>query len=547
MTPVDATKGKSTLYRQYQEIDNGNYLSKRIPKPNRRYLAVQVDDIPKFYKEAENSSEWMEAIDVELKAMEEFGVWEIVQRPPGINIVKTKWIFDLKRTEHGEILRYKARLVAQGFSQVYGVDYHETYSPTLCKEALRTLLVYAVTNKMTVRHFDVKSAFLNADLEENIYINAPKGYGVLPSGSVLKLKKALYGLKQGWNAKFIEVMKTLGFVQCKSDECIFIKEKEIMAIHVDDILVICKDHSYITYLNEMNKLMVVNDLGEASYFLKIKIRIFLDEGKVELSQEQYIKDLLEETAMTDSKPMKTPLDVNTVLEIVEISEDERNQMKKKPFREIIGKLNYLATNSRPDLSIVISKLGRFSNDPALVHWKQLKRCLRYLKGTITQKLVLNAQDRVFNCFTDADWAGDVVDRKSTSGYVICIGNAPVLWKCKRQDSVATSTMESEFKALTHCLSDFIWLWNLAVEIGFHIHSAILFADNMGAITTTKNNSYKGRAKHNQIHYHFVRETIMNYNVEVKYIDGNKNPADLLTKQVTHDKLVKFKKCLNLLI
>ena len=245
-------------------------------------------------------------------------VFEFVECPKNKHLIKSKWVFDKKYNEKGEISRYKARLCAKGFTQVPGIDYHLTYSPTVDRATINVSLTYCLKNKLLVKQFDVETAFLQAPLQETIYMEIPASFSQrYPKNTAIHLLRAIYGLKQSskaFNEKFTSVMIKLGRSQLKSDLCLFQRNSEILAAFVDDCIVGVKEESsYKTIIEEISQHLKIVDLGNIKHFLKINVDYDLKKQCCKLSQPLFIEDILTNANMLDCKPKYTVLDPHTQL------------------------------------------------------------------------------------------------------------------------------------------------------------------------------------------------------------------------------------------
>ncbi len=348
-----------------------------IPKAKSYVLAVSGRE-PETYNDAMHSDEslnWISAIKSELASIKENGVWDVVKRS-GQKTVGTRWIFKIKLDSKNNPVRYKARLVAKGYSQSFGVDYNETFAPVVKLDSLRIVIAIAAIKGMNIHQMDVDTAFLNSDLSENVYLEPPQGVEI-QKGFVLKLKKALYGLKQApleWNRKLVAVMKELSLKQAQSDTCIFYNDKLIVAIYVDDLLIVSM------LLSDMNKFKVelskrfkTKDLGQASRILGLQLEKKSD-GSWIIHQKPYIEEVMKQFNITNLKTVEIPLQPNLGLSL-DLS-DESEELKKPVditlYQSAIGKLMYLMTGTRPDISFSLSLLSRFSSSPKEKHWRCVK-------------------------------------------------------------------------------------------------------------------------------------------------------------------------------
>ncbi|RWR98561.1 hypothetical protein B4U79_05827, partial [Dinothrombium tinctorium] len=353
------------------------------------------------------------------------------------------WVFKLKRDSKGNIVRYKARLVAKGYSQVKGIDFDETFSPVARYNSIRTILAIAASMNLEIHQMDVNTAFLYGELNEELYMEQPEGYIREDTNHlVCRLKKSIYGLKQAprsWNKKLHKFLEKMEFEQNPCDWCIYTKKTEeefiMVLVYVDDILIASKNIASIQHLKtNLCENFSMKDLDEVKHILGIE--------STELCLE-----VLKRFNMLDCKPVSTPLDYSSKL-VKENSEGECSNFDKYPYREIIGCLMYAMTATRPDICAAVGVLSRYLNNYDQTHWTAAKRVLRYLNGTRNYYLYLGGNSKIeMKCYVDADWAGDINDRKSTTGFVILVGTSLVSWNSRKQSTVALSTTEANYLQL----------------------------------------------------------------------------------------------------
>ena len=453
---------------------------------------------PRSYKEAIKCIDWRKwliAIDEELCALIANGTWEYCKRPHGRNIVTSKWVFKIKYTVNNFIDRYKARLVARGYTQIFGLDYEETFSPTLRQESLRMLLSLAAYFGFEIEQMDVPNAYLKADLEEIIYMEMPEGLTPPPGyeDCVLRLRKGLYGLKQSgreWNKRISKFLRSIGYKTLTGDNCVFVNQTShvIIALYVDDLLIFSKSKTAIKDVKELLNLEYkMKDLGPAQYVLGIRIR---REGKrVFLDQSNYIKNFLRDYQMDNANPVLTPLDGKESLTPATADEPRTNQLE---YQKRIGSVMYAMVSTRPDLAFAVGKLSQYTHDPATRHRTALDRVLKYLKGTADLALVYDHnRNGDLISFADAAYGDDVNDRKSTYGHTMLLGNGAVIWASKKQRSVVTSTMEAEYSSMCQAGKDIVWVTRWMNELGFgkHMNFPIkLNGDNQGTLDLIRNPS-----------------------------------------------------------
>jgi len=375
--------------------------------------------------EALSNRKWKQAMDVEIEVLNKNNTWELVTLLTGKKPVGCKWVYTIKYRADGTIERYKARLVAKGFTQTYGLDYLETFAPIAKMNTVRVILSLATNHDWDLQQFDVKNAFLHGELEEEIYMDLPPGYdGQVAVGTVCKLKKALYGLKQSpraWFGRFTKVMINLGYKQSQEDHTLFIKHSvsggvTILLVYVDDIIVTEDDKEDQIILSQcLATNFEIKTLGRLKYFLGIEVAH--SKKGIFISQQKHITNLLKETRKTACKPVSTPVDPNIKLG----SAEEDNAVNKEMYQRLMGRLIYL-THTRPDIAFAVSLVSQFMHQPREAHLQATLRIVRYLKRTPGRGILFKRNKSVaLEAYTDADYAGSIVDRRSTTGYCAFLG------------------------------------------------------------------------------------------------------------------------------
>ena len=318
--------------------------------------------------------------------MNENHVWSLVKAPKDQKPVNCKWVFKKKLAADGSISSYKARLVAQGFTQQYGVNYDETFAPVVRFESVRSLLSLAAEKGLLLHQMDVSAAFLNGELDEEIYMSQPQGF-IIPGKEnlVCKLQKSLYGLKQSprcWNTALDGYLQDIGFENSKSDSCIYIRNRNnsfcVVAVYVDDLIIASKSIDEIeTIKKSMNNRYKMKDLGALKYFLGINI--MQDENNVFINQSSYIESLLGKFNFSNANPVKSPVECS--IKLVKANESS-DLCDVTLYQSAVGSLLYLSTKTRPDITFAVSNVARYCQKPTQQHWSAVKRIFRYLKGTI---------------------------------------------------------------------------------------------------------------------------------------------------------------------
>nr|ABF93649.1 retrotransposon protein, putative, Ty1-copia subclass [Oryza sativa Japonica Group] len=434
------------------------------------YIVYLVDDTPRTIEEAYSSPDadyWKEAVRSEMDSIMSNGTWEVVEHPYGCKPVGCKWVFKKKLRPDGTIEKYKARLVAKGYTQKEGEDFFDTYSPVARLTTIRVLLALVASHGLLVHQMDVKTAFLNGELEEEIYMDQPDGY-VLEGqeGMVCKLLKSLYGLKQApkqWHEKFDTTLTSAGFVVNKADKCVYYRygggEGVILCLYVDDILIFGTSLNVIEEVKDyLSKSFEMKDLEEADVILNIKLQRG-DEGGITLVQSHYVDKVLSHFGYSDCKPAPTPYDPSVLLR-----KNRRIARDQLRYSQIIGSLMYLASATRPDISFAVSKLSRFVSNPGDDHWQALERVMRYLKGTMSYGIHYTGYPKVLEGYSDSNWISDPDEIKATSGYVFTLGSGAVSWKSCKQTILTRSTMEAELTALDTATVEAEWLRELLMDL-----------------------------------------------------------------------------------
>ena len=515
-------------------------------------IRLKDENEPKNFEdlsERDDKNAWHEAMNDEIKCLEEMNAWTLVDNK-NQRLIDTKWVYKLKINPINNNKIYRARLVARGFNQKYGIDYDEVFAPVAKPTTLRLLLTISGIQKHIVKHIDIKMAFLNGVLNENIYMKHPKGFeNEKFANKVCKLNKSLYGLKQSakcWNEVIDKFLQEQGFRKGNADECFYTRKLNqdivYILIYVDDFIISCKNEFFINEIIEtMKTRFKINNLGNISYYLGIEIRKG-DSGIFQLSQENYINKILKRFDMEEAKESKIPIDTG-YFKILNNNPLENNST----YRQAIGSLLYLATHSRPDIATSVSILSRKLEYPNKNDWNEVKRVLRYLKWTKNEVLKLGntvSSDAIV-AYSDADWAGDTSDRKSTSGFLIQYYDSPISWKCQKQMTVSLSSTEAEYVALTETAKEVIWIKHLIDDAQISVRSIVIFEDNQSTLKMLET-GHQTRAKHIDVKYHFIKNLKEKGDIVFKYCSTNEMIADMLTKPLSADKLQKFKNMLGLI-
>jgi len=517
---------------------------KTLKTPNRYEANLVEFDEPTTYEEAiscENSGHWMKAINEELKAHETNGTWTFEDLPSGKKTIGSKWVFKVKYSPTQDTYRYKARLCAKGFTQEKGIDYQEIFAPVVRYDSIRVMLALAAQQDLCIFQFDVKTAFLNGDLNEEIYLEIPEGVIATSTNKVCRLHKSLYGLKQAprsWNHKFDLFMKRFKLIPSKADPCVYIGNFNsgtiYLCIYVDDGLLLASSKEVLNVvLSELKANFEITG-GDANCYVGMEIVRDIENKRVFIHQSSYIERVLRRFNMLDASSKETPADLGVSLcSAGDVNVNSNNIM----YRQAIGSLIFLATVTRPDIAFIVNYLSRFMSNYNESHWNEVKKVFRYLKGTSGLGILYEktSENTCLQGFSDADYACDLDTRRSTTGYLFKLAGGAVTWGSLRQRTVSLSTTEAEYIAACEAVKEAIWLKQLLKDSQNPcLNPIIVNVDNQSTIKLIRNPEYHKRSKHIDIRYHFVREKYASGDIDVQYVCSRDQLADILTKALSRD-------------
>ena len=504
-------------------------------------------------QQSRHAKEWLEAITHEGKGMLKNKVFTLCFLPPGKKTISYTWVFKVKERKDGGIERFRARLCARGFSQIKGQDYGQTFSPVAREESIKLGFSIAATLDMELRHIDFEKAFLNADVEHEIFMDIPRGLEeemkqCEGKGNAIRLNKCIYGLKQAGRKWFLLLISILvdecGFTQSPHDPCVFVKKQKhliFLILVVDDLL--CADNSpgmeqYSTLVKILRSHFIVKDMP-MELFVGMTITRNRTNRTIKLGQTLYIQRMLSRFNMDSCKPVSTPATTERLTK--EMCQDNTG-MASKPYRSLVMSLLFAARMTRIDVSFAVIQLSKFLASPGLKQWQAAKRVLRYLSGTMNYSLQLGGtsedpnplaiMDRLY-AYSDSDWAGDPDTSRSTGGNLFMMGG-PVSHACKLQRSVAHSSTEAEYVAAANAAKQATWLRGLALSFGLEYSTGkkplLLLQDNQSAIAMSLNSGrFHPRTKHIAIRHHYLRDEVSRRNLHMSFIPTTEMLADILTK------------------
>ncbi|KAL1955685.1 hypothetical protein VTO42DRAFT_8230 [Malbranchea cinnamomea] len=537
-------------------LDEGTWL-----RPAKAFTAVQkfpeiFDHIPRTYHQAIRTSkakEWKASMTREIEDLERRNTWKLIPRsdvPKDEPIAPGRWIYVEKNkptdpnADDDGILR-KSRWVICG-NRLNKSSKDETYAPVVNPTTNRILFAAAAQFGWKIRQADVVLAYLHGRLKKTVYMRQPTGFEKGEPGTlVCAVEGSLYGLDPAakiWYDLLTSLLRELGFRSSPYDPALWISTTRnhlYMTLYVDDLKILAANQVDADWIiNSLKSKLQLKDLDLMSQYLGMEVT--QNEGSIKLTQRRHIMKLLEEFHMENAHPALTPIDPGLI-----INDQPKPDagFTKEEYQSGVGSIQYLATQTRPDIARAASLLGQFSSDPTPQCWKALLHVLRYLKGTMDRGVTYTKSDRDFipYGYSDSDWAGPLNgNRRSTSGYVFCLANGPISWRSAKQTCVATSSNEAEYIAVSEAAKEAVWIRNMLIDLKLMNHVPIkIYMDNHGAIDLTKINALTKRSKHIDVRFHYTREQITNRTIEIDPVPSDQMAADGLTKPLQHAKFKVF--------
>nr|VWO99127.1 Uncharacterized protein [Ganoderma boninense] len=517
---------------------------------------------PLSLREAQASPDWPQwerAIEVEMENLRAHGTYDLVVKPPGAHVIGSKLVFHRKRNAEGAVTQCKVRVVAQGFAQIPGIDFNETFAPVAKPSSLRVMIALAARFGWPMIQLDVKSAYLNGDLDEEIYMRQPPGTAAAGEEHlVCRLKKSLYGLKQAgraWYKTYREAMSALGMTRSEADHaCFWQRDGESLAMVgtiVDDMLVTGTPDLVERFRGGIKTHFTVTDSGEVAWLLGIEVVRDKGAGTVRIAQRTAIDAIVRALHLEGAKSASTPIAVGGKLDRTQCptTHEAIADMALIPYKQGVGMCMYVAVTSRPDIAHTVHRLAKYMANPGRAHWEALKRLVRYLAGTRELWLVYGRDSSGLAGFTDADWGTSDDTRHSVCGYVYNLDGGAISWSAKQQNVVALSSTEAEYIGITHAAKEAIWLRTLLADLvhpDFATLAVRLYSDNKGAMDLARNNAFHARTKHIAIRYHFIREAVERGDIDLGYRRTEDMPADIFTKPLSRVRLEHLRSLFGLL-
>ena len=539
-SPEDITHSIFNIQLEQNMMSNYNYLA----ITNTSHTTINV---PNSYKQAIKSPEWehwQRAMDEEIASLRCNNTYTLVTKPHLCDIVGGRWVYSVKQSPDNN-LRFKARYVAKGYTQLKGLNYNDTYAPTARMTSIRILMAMVVQSGYHIHHVDVNNAYLNSDIDYLVFMSQPEGYVQDPT-LVCKLHKSIYGLKQSaamWHSTLISFMETQNLKQSVMDPCVFVRNTKsstlIILIWVDDCIIAA---SNVNVLNEFKRnfgqAFRIKDLGQIGFFLGMQFEI--SQNIISINQKLYTQNIIKRFNEQNCKLRSLPCDPS-IYELLQTKSPKFENPTQ--YRELIGSLIYLMTGTRPDISFIVTLLSRYMNKPLNIHMTIARGVLGYLANTLHYdlKYVKTSGTLKLYGYSDSDWASDN-DRQSVSGYAFKLNppSALISWRSGKQNLVATSSCEAEYIALHEATCEALFLRQIYAEFtNSPTQSVPIFVDNQGCICLAKHPSYHKKTRHIDIKFHSIRKYVSNKSISVIYVNTKDNIADICTKALKGPSLRSF--------
>jgi hypothetical protein len=505
--------------------------------------------IPRSYKQAMavDPDRWMIPMKAEIETLKAKHTWDLVKPPPGANIMDSMWVYDIKWDGEGNRIKDKARVVGKGYTQKFGVDYTETWAGVTRLESVRMTAAIAAKHNLKLWRIDFVGAYLNSLTKEDIYMRQPEGF-IKPGFEeyVAKLVHTIYGTMQGghdWYETLATTFDELGYTTSRADPCVRFKREgdnyTITNTYTDDTNgASTNDEEIKKRKEEIGKVWEIRDVGETEYFLGMRVKQDLNLGTIRLTQRPYWEHVLNRFSLGHVTPRNTPLPVGITLDshMSPKTDSERRAMNDKPYRAVLGSVMWGQLATRPDLAFTVSLLARFQANPGVDHWNALMHVIGYIRNTMDHGLTYTRDSDLSPiAYVDADYGGCKDTRRSTSGFVFIMAGGAVAWSSKRQATVAMSTVEAEYVAMSRCAQQMVWMhnWLSEVEVEYSL-PGLLRGDNQGAIALTKTTKDHSKVKHIDIRHHYIRELLKSGSIAMEQVSSANNLADLFTKPLPRD-------------
>jgi len=477
-------------------------------------------------------------MDKEMSSLMENSTWSVKPVPGARSVIGSRWVYTIKRGPDGEIARFKARLVAKGFSQVPGRDFDEVFAPVATHASIHAVMAMVAQEDLVMHQLDIKTAFLNGVLDKPVYMAQPEGYVTGSPGDACYLHKCVYGLKQAprvWYKLLKSTLAAYGFAPSAADPCIFVRTVSgrwqcILLVYVDDLLAVTRtDAEQEEVKAQLKDKFQLRDMGPSSHFVGMKVQRDRTTRTLTLSLGAMTRRLITEYGIDTARHKAVPADPHAHLR--KRQPEDEPLPKDCPYSALVGSLLYLSLMTRPDIAYAVGVLARFGAEPTWAHWNAAKTVLRYLASTPDAALTFSPSGpRSLIGYSDADYAGDLDRRRSTTGFVFLLHGGAISWKSTLQKVVAQSTAEAEYMAAATAVKEAVWLRLLLADLGIPVRGAVpMFTDNQACLSFLSDHTTSPRAKHIDIRYHAARDKVEEGVVRFNYVATAEMVADFLTK------------------
>ncbi len=510
------------------------------------YAAISINNIVKLitYKQAVKSplcDKWKMTMKNEIQSLKDNNTWDIVNVPLNQHVLKGRWVYKVKRDAHGQVSCYKAHWVVKGYKQQFDIDYDQTFVSVIKPQMYKTLFALVAHYDLKVNQMNVTTAFLYGFIDQVVYVELSHSYGLLDK--VALLNKALYGLKQAphlWYKTLHDLLMSLGFCWLDFNHSMFVWNGVIIAVYVDDFLLVEKDKSAIQDVKQcLNDTFKMSDLSPVFYYLGMKVKQNCAERTICLTQTAYINKVLQTFQQSQAVSVNTSMNSDAVF--MKKSTTQADITVIWQYQKAVRSLMYIMLQTHSDIIFVIFTVSQFAQNFNMSHYNAVKRIFKYLAGTMNLSVIYDITDNGLIDYTDADWSGCHNIRKFTEAYLFLLYEGFISWCFKRQQFVALSLTEAKYMAETQAMKEAIWLRRFLSEIGyFHDNNVVIIqADNNKAMNLARNPEFHACIKHINIQYHFVHEAVDCHLVDFEFVPTVKQAADGLTKALSAVKFSRF--------
>nr|CCA21002.1 copiatype polyprotein putative [Albugo laibachii Nc14] len=547
------------------------FETSHVDRRGQRGLHRSDIKIPKNYRQAMQSKHeklWREEMDTEMTALKAKEVLGEIMRsriPPVQQTIRTIWVFHAKTDQSGYVVRFKARVVARGDKQRPGIDFKDTFSHVARMATFRIFIAVCIIYDSTVYQGDINTAYLNASLSIKQFLEEIEGYPCSNIGMVCIIDKALYGLRQSgieWNTEVNRWFIDYVFVKCETEPCLYFHDRDgeftIVLLYVDGIFCATKNVEFKNKIFEqLDKRYGLKDQGLLSTYLGVQVE--QTDTSIKIHQTKYCQEIIERFNFINAHSSRIPMETNTGLTVVDTDMDHRKQIpangKTFPYPELIGSLMYLATCTRPDLAFPVGWMSRYVQNRTQQHIGAAKRVLRYLIGTMTQRVVYSRNKEasqesvlVIDGYCDSDWGNDPDTRKSITVFVHCLAGGAISWASRRQSIVAQSTAEAEYVAACEACMGGQGLRNILLQVFADVKYIFRIGiDNQAAYVMATNPTYSRRRRRIKLRWHYVRDQVAKRNVNLWKLKTDVNPSDIMTQALASEMLERLSSMVGLLV